>query len=40
MYNAHNILAVRKVGHLNIKAKMIDFEERVLIAWLAGVFAG
>ena len=34
-----NILAVRKVGHLNIRTKMFDFEARVLIGWLAGVFA-
>ena len=27
----NDILAVRKVGHLNIKTKMFDFEARVLI---------
>ena len=30
-----SILAVRKAGHLNIKTKMLDFEVRVLIGWLA-----
>ena len=33
------ILAVRKVGHLNIKTKMFDFEARVLIGWLANILA-
>ena len=33
------ILAVRKLGHLNIKTKMFDFEARVLIDRLARVFA-
>ena len=33
------ILAVRKVGHLNIKSKMFVFEARVLIGWLVRVFA-
>ena len=33
------ILAVRKVGHHNIKAKIFDFEARVLIGWLARVSA-
>ena len=28
------ILAVRKVGHLNIKINVFDFEARVLIGWL------
>ena len=39
----NTILAVRKVhlniGHLNIKTKIFDFEVRVLIGWLARVFA-
>ena len=30
---------VRKIGQLNIKTKMLDFEARVLIGWLARVFA-
>ena len=34
-----SILAVRKVGHLNIKTKMFDFEARVLIGWLANTLA-
>ena len=34
-----NILAVRKVGHLNIKTKLFDFEARVMIGWPARVFA-
>ena len=29
------MLAVRKIGHLNIKSKMFDFEARVLIGLLA-----
>ena len=33
------ILAVRKVGHLNIKTKLFDFEARVLIGWLANILA-
>ena len=34
------MLAVRKVSYLNkIKTKMFDFEARVLIGWLAKVFA-
>ena len=37
--NKINILAVRKVGHLNIKTKMFDFETRILIGWLARVFS-
>ena len=32
------ILAVRKVGHLNIKSKMFNTEARALIGWLARVF--
>ena len=32
-------LAVRKVGHLNIKTKMFDFEARVLIGCLANTLA-
>ena len=32
--HACSILVVRKVGHLNIKTKMFDFEVRVLIGWL------
>ena len=31
-------LAVRKVGHLNIKTKMFEVKARVLIGWLARVF--
>ena len=27
------ILAVRKIGHLNIKSKIFDIEARVLIGW-------
>ena len=27
------ILDVRKIGHLNIKTKMLDIESRVLIGW-------
>ena len=27
------ILDVRKIGHLNIKTKMLDIEARVLIGW-------
>ena len=34
-----DILAVRKVGHLNIKTKMFDFEAHVLIGWLANALA-
>ena len=30
-----SILAARKVGHLNIKTKMFDFEAHILIGWLA-----
>ena len=30
-----SILAVRKVGHLNTKTKMFDFEAHILIGWLA-----
>ena len=33
------ILAVRKAGHLNINAKIFDFEARVLIGWLANTLA-
>ena len=33
------ILAVRKVDHFNIKAKMLYFEAGVLIDWLSSVFA-
>ena len=33
-----NIIAVRKVGHLNIKTKIFDFDERVLIGWQARLF--
>ena len=29
------MLAVRKVGRLNIKTKMLSFEASVLIGWLA-----
>ena len=36
--NLH-ILAAKKVGHLNIKTKIFDFEVRVLIGGLARVFA-
>ena len=32
------ILAVRKVGHLNI-TKMFDFEALVMIGWLANTLA-
>ena len=35
----YTILAVRKVGHLNIKTIMFYFEARVLIGWLANNFA-
>ena len=35
----YNILAVRKVVHLNINTKMFDFGVRVLIGRLARVFA-
>ena len=37
MYRAVIILAVKKVGHLNIKTKMFDFEARVLIGWLVNI---
>ena len=30
-----NILGSEIIGNLNIKTKMFDFEERVLIGWLA-----
>ena len=33
------LLAVGKVGHLNIKTKFSEFKARVLIGWLARVFA-
>ena len=33
------ILAVRKVGHLNIKTIMFNFEAHILICWLERVFA-
>ena len=33
------ILAVRKVGHLDIKTRMLNFEVRVLIGWLTNTFA-
>ena len=32
-------LTERKVGYLNIKTKMFDFEASALIGWLARVFA-
>ena len=33
------ILTIRKIGHLNIKTKIFDFEARVLIGWLANTLA-
>ena len=33
-HNNKQLLAVRKVGHLNIKTKMFDYETRVRIGWL------
>ena len=33
------ILAVKKVGHLNIKTKMFYFEAHVLSVWLSRVLA-
>ena len=33
-YTLESILAARKIGHLNIKAKMFNSEVRVLIGWL------
>ena len=32
------ILAVRRAGHPNMKTKMLDFEARILIGWLARLF--
>ena len=29
------MLAIRKDGHLNIKTKMLEFEEHILIGWQA-----
>ena len=34
------MLAVRKVGQLNIEIKMFDFEASILIGCLTRVFAG
>ena len=39
LYNSETILAVRKIGHLNIRTKLFEFEAHVLIGWLARVFA-
>ena len=33
--NGPSILGSEMIGNLNIKSKMFDFEERVLIGWLA-----
>ena len=33
-----NRLAVRKVDHLNIITKIVDFEARILIGWIVRVF--
>ena len=38
-FSNNSILTVRKVGHLNIKTKMFDFEARILIGWLADILA-
>ena len=35
----YTILAVRKVGHLNIKINVFDFEACVLISWLENTLA-
>ena len=32
-----NILAVTKVGHLNIKTKIFNFEASALIGWLVNI---
>ena len=37
MYRAVIILAVKMVGHLNIKTKVFDSEARVLIGWLVNI---
>ena len=34
LYNYYYIYTREKLGNLNIKTKMSDFEERVLIGWL------
>ena len=37
MYTMHT--RCKKLGHLNIKTKMFNFEERVLIGWLLRIYA-
>ena len=33
LYSSASILAVRKIGHLNIKTKMLDIEALIMIGW-------